>query len=484
MELRLNRYRINFMNQRTKIIATIGPSSESTQTIKSLIGLGVNIFRFNLKHNNYEWHAEVMQRVRDIAKRENKQVGILSDLQGPELRTGIHPNDVDKIHLQLNSEVTIGSVPQQGLANIPFAHLDLVADLQPGHEIYIDDGKIELEVIKISKNSVRAKVKGGGELGSRKSVSIPRANINVPTLNDKDRADIKFSIKEKTDFIALSFVRDGQDIATLRKYIKANSGNQSIISKIETLKSIQNLDEIIKASDGVMVARGDLGIEIPMERVPLIQLQIIKSCREQYKPVIVATQMLMSMVRNPIPSRAEVSDIANAVFEKTDALMLSDETASGEYPEKATSIMAKIARYNESGVHEEDISYEPDSFEEIIIEASVKFSKKKPSREEGIKGYIIFTESGKSARVLSRFRTPIPIFAFSRHESTTNQLTMSYGVKSYNLELTKDPIKNTREAIKTLTRDKSIAKGDRIIVIFGNNVGVPEANNTLSIIQV
>lgn len=472
------------MNQRTKIIATIGPATESPKVLENLINTGVNVFRFNLKHNSYDWHAEKMDTIRKISKKTGKPVALLSDLQGPELRTGIHENNVDKINLSTGIKVTMGTNPKPGMVNIPFGSLDLIEGLAEGYEIYIDDGKIELAVTSVSKDSIEAEVKGGGELGTRKSVSIPRANIQVPTLNEKDKSDIKFSIKQDVDFIALSFVRDEKDITTLRRFIKRYDGTQAIVAKIETLKSIQNLDEIIKASDSVMIARGDLGIEIPMERVPLIQKQIIQKCRESYRQVIVATQMLLSMVKNSIPSRAEVADIANAVDDRTDALMLSEETATGDYPERATSAMARIARYNEPAEHDDNLNYEPKSFEEIIIESSIKFSKKQPKNEEGIKGYIIFTESGKSAKVLSRFRTPLPVYAFSRHQNSVNQLALSYGVDAYQMELSKDPVKNTREAIKLLTKKKLINKGDSIIVIFGNDVGVPESNNTLSIIKI
>jgi pyruvate kinase len=274
------------------------------------------------------------------------------------------------------------------------------------------------------------------------------------------------------------------DITTLRRVINESGGNQAIIAKIETLKSIKNLADIIKESDAIMVARGDLGIEIPIERVPKIQKQIIKMCREKSKPVIVATQMLLSMVNSPTPSRAEVADIANSVFDKTDALMLSEESATGDHPAKVVNTMAKIARYNESLEADLEIEHSANSFEEIIIEASVQFSKQKPGEGDGVKGYILFTESGKSARVLSRFRSPLPIYAFSRHEDSVNKLALSYGVRPFCLNLSQDPVENTRAAIKVLTDRKLIFSGDRMIVIFGNNIGVPESNNTLSIIEV
>ncbi len=478
------------MEQRTKIVATLGPSSESTEVISSLLDSGVNVFRFNLKHNNHEWHGELMQRVRQIAKNKDINIALLSDLQGPELRTGNFSNNNtptgagEKITLNIGEEVTFGRDAEPGIKNIPFEDLKVIEDLDLNDEIFVDDGKIELSTTGIFDGYIRTVVKGGGVLGNRKSVSIPQATINVPTLHTKDLEDIKFSIEHSVDFIALSFVRDVVDITTLRRFIKEAGGNQAIIAKIETLKSIKNLTDIISESDAVMVARGDLGIEIPIERVPKIQKQIIKLCREQSKPVIVATQMLLSMVKNPTPSRAEVADIANSVFDKTDALMLSEESATGDHPIKVVNTMAKIARYNESLEADLSLEQSANSFEEIIIEASVQFSRQKPGDGEGVKGYVVFTESGKSARVLSRFRSPLPVYAFSRHENSVNKLSLSYGVRSFTLDLGRNPVENTRAAIKTLMDRKLIFTGDRLIVIFGNNIGVPESNNTLSIIEV
>jgi pyruvate kinase len=472
------------MKQRTKIVATLGPASESSEVINTLLDSGVNVFRFNLKHNNYEWHGELMKRVREIAKSKDMNVGIMSDLQGPELRTGNFPNNAESLTLEIGQEVTFGKGSSEALTNIPFDELNVIDDLDINDEIYIDDGKIELDVVEIFETYVRATVKGGGVLGNHKSISIPQATVKVPTLNEKDMADIKFSIEQNVDFVALSFVRDRQDIATLRQFLNQNKGRQSIIAKVETLKAVENLDGIIDESDAVMVARGDLGIEVPIERVPKIQKQMIKMCREQSKPVIVATQMLLSMVKNAIPSRAEVADIANSVFDKTDALMLSEESATGDHPIKAVNTMAKIARYNEGTEADISIAHSIKSFEEMIIESSVQFSRQKLPDGESVKAYIIFTESGKSARVLSRFRSPLPIYAFCSYQDTVNRLALSFGVRPFNMQLSQDPVENTRTAIKELMDRSLIFTGDRLIVIFGNNVGVPEANNTLSIIQV
>jgi len=471
------------MTQKTKIIATLGPASHSSRVLEDMIIAGASVFRFNLKHNNHEWHAELANRLRGIAKKLNKNIALLADLQGPELRIGMLPNNIDKLMLSEGGEVILSKKEQTKTTWIPFSNISCIKDLEKGHSIFIDDGKIELEVVSIKQDKIIAIVKQGGGLGSRKSVSIPQANVDVPTLMPKDKKNVAFAVKENFEFVALSFVRNAADIATLRSHIQKLGGNQSIIAKIETLKSIENMSEIVEKSDGIMVARGDLGVEVPIEKVPRIQKELILASRIHFKPVIVATQMLLSMVNNPTPSRAEVADIANSVFDKTDAIMLSEETATGLHPVKVVNTMSKIARYNETHEFVDDLVLKPTSFEEIVIAASIKFSKGTPNGEEDIKGYIIFTESGKSARVLSRFRPPLPIYVFSSHPSVVRKLALSYGVIGNHMQLHKNPVNNIKSAIEILKKNKFIDKGDKLISIFGNNVGVPESNNTISIVS-
>lgn len=471
------------MTQKTKIIATLGPASESNKILEDMIIAGASVFRFNLKHNNHEWHGKLANRLRVIAKKLNKNIALLADLQGPELRIGIFPNNIEKMMLTEMEEVILSEKKHLNTTWIPFPNISCIKNLEKGHSIFIEDGKIELEVVSIKQDKIITFVKQGGGLGSRKSVSIPQANIDVPTLMPKDKEDVAFAVKENFEFVALSFVRNAADIVALKSLIKKLGGHQSIIAKIETLKSIENMAEIVEASDGIMVARGDLGIEIPIEKVPRIQKELILASRIHFKPVIVATQMLLSMVNNSTPSRAEVADIANSVFDKTDAIMLSEETAIGLHPVKVVNTMSKIARYNETHEFVDDLVLKPTSFEEIVISASIKFARQTPTGEEEIKGYIIFTESGKSACVLSRFRPPLPIYAFSSHPSVIRKLALSYGVVANHMKLHKNPVNNIKSAIEILKKNKFINKGDKLISIFGNNVGVPESNNTISIVS-
>ncbi len=470
------------MDKKTKIVATLGPSSEDPIVLKNLIKAGVNVFRFNLKHNTHGWHKKLLKTARKISEKEKISVATLADLQGPELRIGIFPNDLKKITLYENAEVYLCKSERAGKTCIPFNNIDVIEGLEPGHSIYIDDGKFELIVVKIGKDYIKADVKYGGELGIRKSISIPQAKINLPSLTKKDKVDVKFAVEAGFDFVALSFVRDETDIATLQVYLKRLKGRAKIVAKIETLKAVENIESIIDKSDAIMIARGDLGVEIPIERVPKIQRHMISLCRQKSKPVIVATQMLASMINKAYPSRAEVADIANSVFDKVDALMLSEESAIGSFPVEAVKTMAKIARYNEDfesgGLNE----FQPKSFQEIIIASSVRFSIQKPHDREGVKGYMVFTESGRSARSLSRFRPAIPIYAFSRHRKTIAQLPLSYGVEAHYMKLSSKPITNIQKALELLRDKRAVEKGDKIIVIFGSNVGVEEGNNALSIV--
>jgi pyruvate kinase len=472
------------MNQKTKIIATLGPASEHPDMIKKLIESGVNIFRFNLKHNSYSWHSQNIKNVKYISEKMKTPVGILADLQGPELRTGVFPNNVEIAMMTTGQPVQLSKEINLNVFTIPFNYVNEVNHLKKGSKIFIDDGKIELIVEKYTKDFIEAVVLEGGELGNRKSVSIPEATIDMPTLTEKDIKDVRFAVENEVDFIALSFVRDAKDINILKDLINKLNGKQEVIAKIETLKSIDNFDEILSATNGIMFARGDLGIEIPMERLPLLQKNLIEKCRNKSKPVIIATQMLQSMIHNGLPTRAEVADIANAVFDKTDAIMLSEETTIGVNPLKVVQTMARIARYNEKHNVINEIETQPESYQEVLISSSIRFIKHHPQNEDGISGFVVFTESGKSARMLSRFRTNLPIYAFTSHESTEKQLTMSYGVMPFVMKLEKEPVTNTKTAINILKKHFLVSKENKLIVIFGNNVGVREGNNNMSIVKV
>ena len=472
------------MDQKTKIVATIGPATESKAKLKELMRAGVSVFRFNLKHNSHDWHKEKMAIVRDLSIDLGIEIAILADIQGPELRTGVYPNNVETIHLKEKQEVCLSEKPDKNRLWIPFESVKKVRGIPEKGPIFINDGQIELETIKTNETKIIAKVVNGGELGVRKSVSVPGATIDIPSITEKDKKDIDFAINQDVDFLALSFVRDDKDINTLRKIIDNKNGTQHIIAKIETLQAVENIDEIISASDAIMVARGDLGMEIPFEKVPRVQKDLIHKCRIASKPVIVATQMLKSMVSSPIPSRAEVADVANAVFDKSDAVMLSEETTVGQYPIKTVQSMARIVRYNEDHSFVDDLDYTPTDFQEIVIASSIRFSHRKPTNHDVVGGYIVFTESGRSARILSRFRPPLPIYAFTPNSCTAHQMALSSGVIPQRMKLSKNPDTNIKNAIDLLHRKRLLTKGDKLIVTFGQNVGEAGGTNSLTIVDV
>ncbi len=489
------------MNKKTKIVTTIGPSSESEEILTKLLRSGANILRLNLKHNTHEWHKDLIQKIRRISKETGINCAIMADLQGPELRISTFNNLLEKVLLAEEQNVLIVQSlskfheevgNKSNLLVIEFPKLDKVKGLDKDHKILIDDGKVVLRIKSIEDGVIKAEVEDGGELGIKKSVSIPDSKIDVPTLMEKDLRDLEFALQNDVDFIALSFVRNKGDITTLKEELSKHKGNQQIVAKIENVEGVDNIKEILELVDVIMVARGDLGVEIPLEKVPSIQENLIHLCRVSSKPVIVATQMLLSMIDNPIPTRAEVSDIAHAVFEGTDALMLSEETTAGRFPVKTVQTMAKVAAYNEKHALEKKHvvainldDYKPGSFEEMLIASSVRFSQAHPHDEDGkIKGYIVFTESGKSARILSRYRTDLPIYTFTSHEHVYRQLCISFGAVSFHMNLTDNPVDNIRNALKMLQEQNYVESGDKLIVIFGSNVGQPGANNTLSIITV
>lgn len=481
---------MHLMPQRTKIVATVGPATESPEIIKDLLESGVSVFRMNLKHNTHDWHARVIKRIRNTASSLGMPISIITDLQGPELRTEDLPAGIDSLMLEVGQKVILSknallqAQSPENIAHIPFNHCNLIHNLKKNNFIYIDDGKITLKAERVTSDFILAMVKEGSELGSRKSISVPDAHINVPALTERDNKDVKFAIENDADYIALSFVRGRGDIATLSRLISKTGGQQKIIAKIETVKAIENFDEILNESDAIMFARGDLGIEIPIERLPKLQKMIIQKCRQAAKPVIVATQMLQSMKTSPQPTRAEVADIANAVFDKTDALMLSDETTVGKYPVKAVRMMSKIARYNEEQKIIDTIEDKMASYEEVLIAASLRFMTRNLEQLETIGGYLVFTESGRSARLLSRYHPPVPVFAFTTHQAIYHQLCLSFGVRPFYMPLGKNPAQNIKNAVAILKKSSLISSGQKLIVIFGNNVGAPAANNNLSVIKV
>lgn len=412
------------MDKQTKIIATIGPASDSVETIRKMYEGGMNVARLNFSHGSYEYFEKIIANIREVSD----EIAILLDTKGPEIRTGSIAGG--KVMLLDNQEIEFTNEDIEGdNAKVSIFYKSL-NNLKKGNMILIDDGLIEAEVIKVEKNSVKCKVINGGELGSKKTVSIRGHNVDIPFLSDKDKEDILFGIHHDLDFVAASFVRTEDEVLELRKFLEEKNSKMRVISKIEHAESVKNIEKIISVSQGVMVARGDLGVEMPLERVPVIQRDIIKRCNELGRPVIVATQMLESMKDNPRPTRAEVADVAAAIIQGTDAIMLSGETASGKYPDKAVKMMTKIAKQYDPLVESRII----DNISDIdrhkhSISLFVTKSAFEASRELKTAAILTPTESGFTARKVSRFKPQCPIYAITHDKQVLRQLQVSWGVK-------------------------------------------------------
>ena len=375
----------------------------------------MNIARFNFSHGDYEEHKYRMDMLKKIREEEHLPVAILLDTKGPEIRTGVL-KDGKKVTLQEGAEFTLTSEEIIGDENrVSITYSGLTEDVMPGRKILIDDGLIELEVLKISEKDIVCKVINGGELGEKKGINVPNVPVRLPAITDKDREDIKFGVSQGIDFIAASFVRNAECIIEIRSWLReCNAPYIPIIAKIESAEGIRNIDEIIRCADGVMVARGDMGVEIPAQEVPYIQKEIIKKCNDNFKPVITATQMLDSMIRNPRPTRAEVTDVANAVYDGTDAVMLSGETAQGKYPLEALKMMVQIVENTESHLDYDVLLKKAQQHRRQSISSAIGFSTVATADNLDAKCIVAPTMSGATAKVVSKFKPRADVIASAR----------------------------------------------------------------------
>lgn len=446
------------MKKRTKIVATVGPSCDSLEMIEELIRAGVNVFRLNFSHGTYAYHAGVLSNIREAIKKTGLIVGVLQDISGPKIRIGelehsfeLKSGDV----LEFVKDDIVGHMTKEGHYRLSLNQKEILDKLEVGQFIYLYDGIIRARVTKIKSNSVHATLENDGVLSSKKGINFPNTRINVEVLTPKDRADIEWGVLNGVDFMAISFVQNAQDMLNARAIVEKNGGNQMLIAKIEKFDAIENIDEILEVSDGLMVARGDLGIEVPFYEVPNIQKMLIKKANMASKPVIVATQMLLSMTKSQRATRAEISDIANAVLDGADAVMLSEESAVGEYPSLAVSAMFETIRESER-----EYSYNRfynDSYEDAttaIDEAAVKLSKDLKAA-----GMLSLTSSGNSVRKLAKYRPNKPIYAITHDSTVRHQLTLTWGVI---------PILNVEKS--------SISKVIRDFIIMGIEIGILDKN--------
>ncbi len=463
------------MLKRTKIIATIGPASGSPQLIAKLIHAGMDAARLNFSHGDRKDHVRRIKYVRAEAARAGKQIAIIQDLQGPKLRVGAVRNDA--ITLRRGGTVTV--TPRKLLGTddiISVTYSRLARDLKNGDIILLDDGRLELKVVQKTGAGLRCRVVSGGVLRSHKGVNLPGAKLSLPSLSSKDREDLRFGIAQGVDYIALSFVRSAEDINRTRRFIRALGADTPIIAKIEKPEAVLNLDEIIAASNGIMVARGDLGVEMSPENVPLLQKKIIEACHWAEKPVITATQMLESMIENPQPTRAETSDVANAILDGTDCVMLSGETAVGRYPVQAVEFMARIATRAETSVNPwppgEDVSG-PDE--------SVAHAACRAAEEQCVRAIVTFTQSGSTALLVSKHRPRALIVAATPFEKVSRLLSLYWGVTPVVVKArrtTDDLIAGVEHA---MLRRKLVKPGELIVITAGVPVGVAGSTNMMKI---
>ena len=466
--------------KKTKIVCTLGPASQSEETLTKLIENGLNVCRFNFSHGSHEEHKERMDIVKKVRDELKKPVAILLDTKGPEIRTG---NFADpEVFLEEGSKFIITMADVIGNKEMcTVSYKGLAEDVVEGDTILIDDGLVGLKLENVVGEEIHCVVENSGIVKNHKGVNVPGVKINLPALTPKDISDIEFGITQGIDFIAASFVRKASDVLAIREVLENNNATDiQIISKIENQEGVDNLDEILQVSDGLMVARGDLGVEIPTEDIPIVQKQMIKKCNALGKPVITATQMLDSMIRNPRPTRAEVTDVANAIYDGTDAIMLSGETAAGKYPVEAVKVMAAIAKRIEETL-DYDTILRSKGLNNTNVTDAISYATCTTAKSLTASGIVTSTSSGYTARMVSKFRPKTPIIAATPNERTSRQLSLSWGVYTVmceQAENTDDLIDNSIEASKN---EGYIHEGELVVITTGVPTGVSGTTNLIKV---
>lgn len=471
------------LERKVKIICTMGPACWEEETISELVVSGMNVARLNFSHGDYASHTRTIDNVRKVEERLRRPVATLLDTKGPEIRTGMLPNH-EKIQLESGKEFYLFFEAVEGNADgVHVDYPDLYKEVSVGQEIFIDDGSLLLSVEALDPAAIKCRVLVGGELGEKKGVNVPGANLSVPTLTDKDISDIRWGVEHKVDYIAVSFVRTKEDILGVRKVLEEHLGESKIIAKIETRQSVQNIDEILAVVDGIMVARGDLGVEMPTEDVPMVQKEIIEKCRSQGKPAIVATQMLDSMIRNPKPTRAEASDVANAVIDGADAVMLSGETASGRYPVASVKIMNKILMRTEENLREWQRT--PKIFFNCgEVADAVSRAARDISETVCAAAILSLTRSGATARMVSKYRPDCPVIALTPSFSTWRELALVWGVYPLICPFTTDVEESVSNSLSIVQEEGLIKGGDNVVFTSGIPLGIPGSTNLVQVYTV
>jgi pyruvate kinase len=473
--------------RRTKIVCTLGPATEQPEQIEALLDAGMNVARLNFSHGTHDWHAERIRTIRELGQQRDQPLAILQDLAGPKIRIGEIPEGgvelKDGETLLFTLRPTDLMAPS-GVREVNLPVPALLAVLKPGQQLILGDGLVTLEVVGQQGEDWLCRVVDGGLLTSRKGVSGLGLSVNMAAVTERDLEDARFGIEHGVDWIAVSFVRSADDLQPMRELIRKMGAPTRVIAKIEKHEAVADLDGILAAADGVMVARGDLGLEIPLEEVPLVQKQIIRASNAAGLPVITATQMLQSMIQNPFPTRAEVADIANAIFDGTDAVMLSEETAVGRFARQTVRLMARIAERTEGGldyahIHQHKLGHRAVSVAEAIAQGSLEIAE-----DLGARAILCSTTSGSTARLVSKNRPRAPIVGATSVPETYRQLALSWGVVPIMVPATRDTDTRLADAVHVARDRQLVGQGDCVVIIGGLPVGEPGHTNMIKVEQV
>lgn len=468
--------------RRTKIVCTIGPATSSSAMLSKLLRAGMDVARLNFSHGTHEQHRTVFTRLRELGEKRDKPLAILQDLSGPKIRLG--EIETGTIPLRRGQQITLSAreVPG-GAETISLPVPELIAALRPGDRLYADDGRVEMRVVKASGEEVKVRVIVPGDLSSRKGVTAPGVRLNLPAVTEKDLDDLRFGLSLGVDWVAASYVRGPEEIAPLQAVMEEMGVRRPILAKIEKLEAVQRIEEIVAAVDGIMVARGDLGVEIPIDEVPVVQKRIIKLCNRAGKPVITATQMLDSMISHPRPTRAEVTDVANAILDGTDAVMLSGETAVGKYPVEAVRMMARVAARAEPYMPERSAFEEhpsgPANVTEAVAQATVEMAR--VLRAAAI---LCATTSGSTARLIAKYRPKTPVIGATPMLETYHRLALTWGLRPVLIGPVTDTDEMFQETLSVVTARRLVRPGDRVILTAGVPVGIVGTTNLIRVHEV
>ncbi|HEU5129482.1 MAG TPA: pyruvate kinase [Glycomyces sp.] len=467
------------MTRRAKIVCTIGPATATPERMAGLIDAGMNVARMNFSHGTQADHEAVYQMVREAADAAGKPVAILADMQGPKIRLGTFANGSEQ--WAAGDRVRITSEDVDGTHDrVSCTYKKLPAEVTKGDRLLVDDGKLALEVLGADETDVECLVVEGGPVSNHKGLSLPNVAISVPALSEKDISDMKFALNLGVDLIAMSFVRHPDDVRLGHKVMDEVGVRRPIIAKVEKPEAVERLEEVVRAFDGVMVARGDLGVEMPLDEVPIVQKEIVRLCRENAKPVIVATQMLDSMIENARPTRAEVSDVANAVLDGTDAVMLSGETSVGKYPIGTVRTMAKIVETTEGGpIDVTRMDHDPKTKPGAVTAAAAQVAE-----SIGAKALAAFTQTGDTVKRLARLKPNLPIVGMTSIESVRNQMALSWGTDSYLVEHVDHTDAMFQLVDKTMQEHGLASTGDLVVIVAGTPAGTPGSTNTVRVHQI